>query len=731
MKHILLFLTLFLFGVCFLEAQSLKPWSYKPKTASSTSLADSTKAGASAATAGSSSTTSAGSATLNANAMRSKASDAGSNTASIYSVQTTNTNCSGSSSRKAENLYSEAKGLYQRGQTYEAIEKLQSAVLQCDSYAAAYMLLGVIYEDAYRVDSAIMCYETALKCDPNIFTNAYYTLANLQYSRGLYESAKKNLKEFFSRQNTASSSLALIEKAKNLQNRVEYAADLYSKAVPFMPINMGDSINSDGDEYFPLVSMDDESLVFTRRYYRTVETETKPTRYSKSNQEVLPKTLEEDFFISTKDSNGNWKKAIRMPDGINTELNEGSISISADGKYLYFSGCGREDSRGGCDIYVCVKNGENWGKPINLGLPINTSAWESQPSISSDGTTLYFASNREGGFGGSDIWMSRRSSTGIWSEPVNLGENINTTGNENSPFIHHDQTTLYFSSDMHPGLGGQDLFFSKKDADGNWSKPENLGFPINTYASEATLSLNRTGDTAYYSSSKLGGKGGMDIYKFELYEKARPSAVSFMKGRVLDKKHGHELGGAKFELIDLSSSKTTIETFSDPITGEYLLCLPYGRTYSLNVYNKGYTFHSEHIGLDELNSNYAEPQNKDIELMPVEKGSSIVLRNIFFEVSSYKLTAESEVELNALYRFLLENKDIRIEISGHTDASGSYDYNIELSRQRAESVAKYLITRNIDKSRLEVVGYGSSKPISTNDTEEGKALNRRTEVKIL
>ncbi|MDE5575172.1 MAG: hypothetical protein K2I87_05615, partial [Bacteroidales bacterium] len=435
-----------------------------------------------------------------------------------------------------------------------------------------------MYEDEKKTDSAINAYLRALAIDPDVFPNAYYSLARLQATSGRYAEADKNLSTFLAFPNISKS---MREKAQMLQLRNKESIQLASETVPFQPKNIGAGINTEYEEYLPFVTVDDQMMIFTRRYLRPLD----------------PPVLEEDFFYSLRDSTGAWQEAVRMEEPINSDENEGALSISPDGRYLFFAGCNRTDGWGSCDIYASIKREDGWGKPFNLGKPINTSHWESQPCLSSDGRTLYFTSTRPGGFGKSDLWRSRLMHGGVWSEPENLGPNINTEGDENSPFLHPDGKTLYFASNGHGGMGGMDLFVSRMDSNGNWSVPQNLGFPINTSADETTLSVNAKGDTAYFSSDNLGGFGKKDIYSFPLYEQARPTTVSFMKGFVSDAKT-HEPLSARFELISLKTGQTRVSSVATAKTGEFLVCLPVDEPFALNVSCSGYLFHSEHIALD-------------------------------------------------------------------------------------------------------------------------------------
>jgi outer membrane protein OmpA-like peptidoglycan-associated protein len=366
---------------------------------------------------------------------------------------------------------------------------------------------------------------------------------------------------------------------------------------------------------------------------------------------------------------------------------------------------------------------------MNMGATVNSSSWDSQPSVSSDGNTLYFTSDRSGGKGKKDIWKTTKNDKGEWTTPVNLGDTINTHNDEMAPFIHPDDQTLYFTSNGHQGMGGYDIFYSRKDSSGNWETPINIGYPINTSDDESCLIVNANGDLAYFSSDRPGGKGSMDIYSFPLYEKARPKRVTYLKGTVYDKVTKNKLE-AKFELVDLATGKIYTESFSDKVTGEFLVCLPTEKDYALNVSKDSYLFYSENFTLTGIHSN-SDPFLKDIPLQPIKKDEIVILKNIFFDTDKFDLKTESTAELEKLYDLLVKNPKLKIEISGHTDNVGDDKYNQVLSENRAKAVYDYLVLKGIAKERLTYKGYGETKPIETNDTEAGRAINRRTEFKVI
>jgi outer membrane protein OmpA-like peptidoglycan-associated protein len=315
-----------------------------------------------------------------------------------------------------------------------------------------------------------------------------------------------------------------------------------------------------------------------------------------------------------------------------------------------------------------------------------------------------------------------------WGPPVNLGDSLNTPGLEQSPFIHPDQQSLYFSSNGWPGMGQGDLFLSRYDRTLGWSEPENLGYPINTFHDEIGLSVNARGNRAYFASDRGEGTD-TDIFSFEMPENLRPIPVSYMKGRVFDSRTWKGLK-AVIQLIDLESGETVMELESHSGEGDYLISLPTDRDYALNVSAPGYLFYSEHFAFLGQHSQ-AEPQQRDVPLDKVDVGSVVILHNVFFATASAKLEPESRAELNRVKVFLDNNPDIRVEISGHTDNVGSPEDNQVLSEQRAESVVLYLKDLGIAEKRMQSAGYGETQAVDDNSSEEGRARNRRTELKIV
>ncbi len=616
-------------------------------------------------------------------------------------------------SQKAIKFFDKAMEYFQVKDYMNCESNLLKAIADDDQFIEAHMLLANIYDEQKFNEKAIHFYNNVIEIDPEFYEGVYFNIGLDEYLVGKYDDAKQHIEKFLTYSNQDPKT---VNKSKYILRSCNFAINSMKNPVPFKPVNLGDSVNSDNNEYSPSLTVDEQTLVITMLRPRDEYT-------------IHSSPKEEDFYMSILGTDSIWTKARRLGPPLNSHGNEGAQSIAPDGKTLYFTICNRADGLGSCDLYISQRQGNGWSTPVNMGIKVNSGAWDSQPSISPDGKTLYFASAREGGKGNMDIWKTLKDDNGAWSKPVNLGDSINTNLSEMSPFIHPDGKTLYFTSNGHPGMGGMDIFYSKMKDDGTWSVPKNLGYPINTFNDEGYLIVNARGNKAYFSSDKYGGAGGMDIYCFDLYEEARPTAVTYMKGTVYDAKTKKRLE-AKFELIDLSTSQIVVSSVSDQQTGEFMVSLPTDRNYALNVSRNGYLFYSENFELKGSHSSL-KPFLKDVYMQPVETGSVVVLRNIFFDFDKFDLKPESQVELNRLVDLLNQNKTMKIEIGGHTDNKGSAEYNQKLSENRARSVYEYLINKGIDKNRLSYKGYGLTQPLTTNDTEEGRAINRRTEFKVI
>lgn len=615
-----------------------------------------------------------------------------------------------SRSAKAERLYQRALDYYTQRNPDRALQFTKKANNADRNFIKAYLLSGDILLDINDKTSAIAQYEKALNLDPDFYPPANYILGNLYYESGNYAAALQRFEHY--------AKFSLRDDERNLlMKRIEAAKtanDLKNNPVPFDPVNLCFNINSAADEYVNAIAADGKTLIFTVR--SPLE---KPERGRRFREEFLMSNL----------MDSSWNKAQPMHYLSENPLSEGALTLAYDNRHIFFTSCHSPDGFGSCDLYFSSRRGEGWTKPQNLGPVVNSSRWESQASLAPDGKTLYFASNRSGGIGGSDLWKTVLLENGEWQIPENLGDAINTTDDEMSPYIHADGKTIYLSSKGHPGMGGADLFVSRLQPDGQWSKPVNLGYPINTAADEINLIVHPNGTSAFISSDLPGGKGGYDIYSFELYDAIRPVPVSYLKGVVRDEKTNRPLA-ADIELIDLESGRTAVTSQSDALSGEFIAVLPVGSDYALHANRKDYLFYSHHFALQSVTGLF-DPVVMDILLKPVEYGQVIILKNVFFAHNSYELENSSGVELARLVAFLRENPELKLEISGHTDNTGTTAYNLTLSTNRAKAVYDYLLEKGIRRERLIFTGYGDSNPVDTNETPEGRANNRRTEFMII
>lgn len=605
--------------------------------------------------------------------------------------------------RKAQNSFDDAQQFVRQNIFDEAIKHLNAAVKADPKFQKAYWQLGDIYKRIRNTQKAKENYRLVVGSAPVENANIYFLLGETELQTGDYAQAKQSFESFLT--NSKQIDQKYIDKAKKYISDCDFSIEAVKNPVAYEPFNMGFYVNSEHKDYFPALTADGQTIIFTRNV--------------KGN---------EDFYTSTQ-KNSEWQKAKSLSNNINTpNYNEGAQSISPDGRYLFFTGCNRPDGVGRCDIYVCRKEGNDWSKPINLGNVINTNEWESQPSISADGNTLYFLSNRAGGFGGYDIWKSNLDVSGHWTKPVNLGPNINTAYDESTPFIHADGQTLFFSSDGWPGLGQKDIFYSKLQPDGTFSKATNLGYPINTFNDEFGFIVSADGQEGLFSSNLDGGFGDVDIYKFKLPTHLKPHPITYVKGVVRDKDTNKPLEGNVI-VVNLNNKITAYNEITDPETGDFIAVTPTNNKYSFNVIADGYMLYSRH--LDVKNEDANKPIDLEILMEKIKAGNKVKLNNIFFDTNKYDLLPQSIVELNLVIELLKANPTMEVEIQGHTDDVGSLKDNQVLSENRAKAVYNYLLENGIAKKQLTSKGYGETKPTADNSTPEGRQENRRTDFLVV
>lgn len=621
-------------------------------------------------------------------------------------------------SKKARAYFMSALNYYNFREPEEALKAVEQALKKDDEYLDALMLKADILKSLRRFDESQATFDAIFAITTEL-PEVYLYQGEMQFDAGRYDKSILSLETFLKSKPKGQK----LDMAERILANAKFADDAVKNPVPFDPKNMGSNINSKNSEYFPGITADGEFFIYTRR--------------------IDGQMPQEDFFISKLQEDGSWGPSYNLGPPVNTPENEGSVSISTDGQFIFFAACNRTkkhtlqgkeglgnpmDIYPGCDLYFSRLEGDKWSIPRHLGITVNSREWESTPSLSFDGMTLYFASTRPGGYGGSDIWKTQWMGNGF-GEPINLGPKINTAGNEQTPFIHPDNQTLYFSSNGRPGMGGFDFYYSRTNDSGNWQDPINLGYPINTSGDEKGLLVNRTGTLAYFSSDdRPEGMGGVDIYQFELYPEARPQVLSYVKAIVVDDATGEPLT-ATAELLSLENGKSVLKTTTNAKTGSFLIVLKANSDYALNVSKEGYLFHSENFALKQ--SGESDPFLIEVRLKKLKVDEHVVLNNVFFDVDKYDLKPESKVEMDKLLAFLEANPKLRIEIGGHTDNTGNPQDNQTLSENRAKSVYNYLVSQGIDPKRLTYKGYGAAKPIAPNDSEEGRKKNRRTEYRIL
>jgi outer membrane protein OmpA-like peptidoglycan-associated protein len=606
-------------------------------------------------------------------------------------------------SKKARALYQKAIVAADAEQFEEALILIEQALQRDPLFLDALLSKAGIQGQLKRYGAATETYERAFSIDPG-YTREYRLPYCINLSgTGRFKDALVAVDDFLAIPGLSGSSRKAGEyRKKNIEFALQHQAEFNRPYDPGFR-NAGEAVNSRDSEYFPSLTIDGKTLVFTRR----------------------PQGRNEDFFSAEQQGQG-WSSALPLPGTVNTAYNEGAQQISQDGKWLVFTGCDFPDGYGSCDLYISYRTAEGWSRPQNLGPNVNTSSWETSPCLSPDKQSLYFSSTRPGGWGAADLYVSRLMPNGRWSAPENLGPEINTAGDEKAPFMHADNESLYFTSDGLQGYGGSDIFLVRKSGDG-FGRPINLGYPVNTIDNEGSFVVASDGQTAYYASDRPEGIGALDIYSFLLREEFRPLSTTWVEGRIYDSLTGKGIP-AMVELVDLNSKRLVMQVQADA-DGNYLASLPKGRDYAFSVNKKGYLFYSGHFAL--MGADPVAFYTQDIPLQSLVRGANITLRNILFETGRYDLLPGSFVELDKVVQLLQENTSLKVQINGHTDAVGKDEDNQLLSENRARTVVEFLVSRGIASTRLSFKGFGASVPVADNETETGRAKNRRTEMLVL
>lgn len=587
--------------------------------------------------------------------------------------------------KKAFGYFQDAKVAFREGKIQKALELLNKAKNYDQRFSGLYLLEADIFNKKGDKDSEIKAVEVALGLD-SLRDHPYYyfVLAEAEFDKAHYEKAEEYYTLYLRRDKRRQAEQQALKQVENCKFAQE-ALRTQTKQPVEMYYEAGQPV------YWPSLDVTGETLLFTKQ---------------EENRETM------------------WMLKDREPYPLNfkTTGNYGASSLTADGQMMYFS---MNSGRNGFDIYVAYRLSDTtWSEPVNLGEPVNTDGWEGQPTISADGRRMYFAANREGGRGGSDIWFSRllrRESNGrqIWSQPRCLY--FNTPGDEMAPFLYFDNKTLFFASDGYPGMGRKDIY--KVDVE-EVSKPLNIGITVNSQREELGFIVDGSGEWGYFSSDVSGKRC---IYRYRLEQDIACPPAAYIKLLTEDESEV-PLAPDRLALVDVATGDTLANYDEVYACEQMLACVPVHKLLLVNAVKKGYMYYS-----DTLRVRQASPENPQvcrIRLSPIRKDRTLVLKGIFFDVDDYRLKPESYPELQQLLVFLRLNPEVKIEIGGHTDNSGNDKHNNQLSENRAFEVYKYLFLRHVSKERMEYRGYGKDRPLAPNTTQEGKARNRRTEIRI-
>ncbi len=609
-------------------------------------------------------------------------------------------------SKKSLNLINKAKTAYYNSE-YQVAKELAMQAVEADSLNLdAYLLLADLSAETNDKILKKRALEKIIALAPNSYASAYKMLANLFFDDGEYHKVLQIIADYSSLTNNSDSVFI-----KTMIEKTEWALQLINNPNSAKIIHLGEHINTFQNEYWPFVSADDSTLYFTRLI-------TNEQRFH----------FERLFYA--KRATNDWLPAQKLSFGGANEVNEGTMSLSADGRMFFFTACGKRNGLGSCDIYYMIKQNGVWQAPLNAGKVVNTSNWEAQPSVSANGEFLFWSSNREGGLGEKDIWYAPiiGIENGVieFGTPVNPGRAINTRFDDFSPFIHADNQTLYFASTGHYGLGGSDIFISRFKNKA-WQLAQSIGFPANSRFNDDGLVISPNARVAVFSSDREGACAqSKDLYMLELPKEFMPNEIAYVKGFVMDKKSKEKLD-AKIEITNIETEQKQ-QLVADATDG-YMAVLQSGYRFAFHVSKPGYLFYSEHF--DHKSSgdlNVAAIYN--IELQAIEIGNAMVLNNIFFDHDAFDIKAESKAELDKIVDFLRLNPTLKVEIAGHTDNTGSESYNLTLSENRAKAIADFLV-KSISDDRITYVGYGQEYPVADNSTEQGRSKNRRSELKII
>lgn len=598
-----------------------------------------------------------------------------------------------------------------KGNYPKAIKMLTELIGQQPQNMDLYARRGTFAYESGAKEKALENFNHIIQNKPNYNPEIYYSAGRTAMDLNQYKLASDYFDYYVTNQKENPKKVA---KAKSLLETSLFRKGVKNEDYDIDPQPLVGNVNSQHSEYLPALTLDQNQMIFTRRLGG-----------------------QEDLYIATKSEDG-WIDSKEI-EGVNTMGNEAAHTISSDGKTIIFTACDRRFGVGGCDLYITRLKSNGWSKPTVMNTNINTPAWEAQPCLSADGRKLFFCSSRVEGNGGHDIWVSTKDENGRWMPAENLGLKINTDKSEESPFLHPDGKTLYFRSNGHPGMGSFDLYKTEFNATkAEWSEPENLGPPINTVGNEGALSISIDGSKGYYASDifslkRKDPRPNLDILQFNVPLHLRPSPVTFVKAKIID-----ALTQQPIEAEVVLENQKTKESQKEFVSkdGDFIFALPEGEKYAFSVDKPGYVYFLDLLDLESSNTVY-DAQEVIIALQPIDKESTkvedikpIILKHIYFASGSADLLPDSDYEVSKLHQLMAKQPSVRIKILGHTDDIGSEADNLALSQKRSESLRNALVAKGINANRIEAVGKGESNPIASNDSEDGRSQNRRTEVII-
>lgn len=624
----------------------------------------------------------------------------------------------GSDVSKAQKLMEQAQE-YIRLKKFDKAEKsLVNSLKAAPSYPDAYSTLGFFYVSKHQYTKAAEVFEQAAKSCPKCATTFALPLAEALCKSQQYNQAAEILNNWAKPKDLKPE----LEKQYNrLKANIQYGKYAATHVHEEQPVNMGPAINSRYDEYFPSITPNDSVLVFTRK----------------------TSGIDEDFYKAHRDSCGGWFLARDMGSPPNSIQQEGAQFLSADGHYLFFMRCGNRSENGweagGCDLYFSYTEEDGWSQPVAFGATINTTGYEGMPTLSSDNRELFFVSGKEGGYGGMDIWVTRFED-GLWQIPENLGPEINTPFDETAPFIAPDNSTLYFTSNGHPGVGGNDIFRSERNAAGLWQHPVNLGLPINSAYEDVSFCISADGRKGYFSSNRPEGVGGMDMYEVQMPQVLQPKPVTFVVGSVYDSISREPVTYAQVEFSDVETGEKIYHFVSNRGDGTYMGAVNLNRKMAVRAYRIGYLEILDTLEYSSVNTGkpdtlnfpllpnayvrFLEEQKQEEERAKIIDSTLLIVR---FQKNEIAINEATKQELKWLL-ITANRDDVEFHINGYTDNTGKTHINEEVSFARARALADCLKAEGVPEDKLRLQGWADANPVAPNDTEENRNLNRRVEL---